>query len=234
MIRQSKSDDRVYKYLRLSNQLRCLLISDKDIEKSAACLHVKVGSLHDPSHANGLAHFLEHMLFLGTKKYPEENSYSKHIQNNGGAKNAATAEDYTYYYFDVKNEAYPQAIDLFSQFFKEPLFTESATDRELNAVDSEYKKNLSDDHRRKFQFEKSIIVKPGSLLNRFSTGGIDTLKYEGVRDDLLKFHGDYYSSNIMNLVMVGREGIENLEKLCIENFTDVPNKNVEPKDFSLE
>ncbi len=89
-------------------------MSDKDAEKSAACLHVGVGSLSDPPHANGLAHFLEHMLFLGTKKYPEENCYSKHIQSNGGVKNAATAEDYTYYYFDVKNEAYPTAIDIFS------------------------------------------------------------------------------------------------------------------------
>lgn len=90
------------------------------------------------------------MLFLGTKKYPEENCYSKHVSSHGGAKNAATAEDYTYYYFDIKNEAFPTAIDMFSQFFKEPLFTECATDREMQAVDSEYKKNLSDDGRRLF------------------------------------------------------------------------------------
>lgn len=69
-LRKSKLDDRLYRYLRLSNSLRCLLISDQDVEKSAACLQVNVGSLHDPKHANGLAHFLEHMLFLGTKKYP--------------------------------------------------------------------------------------------------------------------------------------------------------------------
>ncbi len=59
--------------------MQCLLVSDKDVEKSAACLYVNVGSLHDPSEINGLAHFLEHMLFLGTKKYPEENYYSSFI-----------------------------------------------------------------------------------------------------------------------------------------------------------
>jgi insulysin len=175
IIKKSKNDDRLYKYLKLKNNLRCLLVSDQDVEKSAACLYVNVGSLYDPPHANGLAHFLEHMLFLGTKKYPEENAYSKYVQSNGGSKNAATGEDYTYYYFDIKNESLPQAIDMFSQFFKEPLFTETATDREMNAVDSEYMKNLSEDSRRIFQMEKSEIVRKGSILNRFSTGGLETL-----------------------------------------------------------
>ena len=84
------------------------------------------------------------MLFLGTKKFPEENHYSKFISANGGAKNAATGEDYTYYYYDIKNDKFGESLDIFSQFFKEPLFTESGTERELNAVDSEFKKNLSD------------------------------------------------------------------------------------------
>lgn len=90
------------------------------------------------------------MLFLGTKKYPEENHYSKFLTANGGQKNAATSEDSTYYFFDIKNEKFSEALDIFSQFFKEPLFTESATEREMNAVDSEFRKNLSDESRRIF------------------------------------------------------------------------------------
>ena len=54
------------------------------------------------------------MLFLGTQKYPEENHYSKFIKSHGGVKNAATGEDYTHYYFDVKNEMFPEALDIFS------------------------------------------------------------------------------------------------------------------------
>lgn len=156
-IRKSKVDDRLYRYVKLQNQMRCLLVHDKDVEKSSACMFVGSGSLCDPKSSNaiygdqidGLAHFCEHMLFLGTKKYPEESYYSKFIQNNGGRKNAATGEDYTYYYFDIKNDKFPEAVDIFSQFFKEPLFTPSATERELNAVDSEYKKNISNEARAK-------------------------------------------------------------------------------------
>jgi insulysin len=96
----------------------------------------------------------------------------------------------------------------------------------MNAVDSEYKKNLSEDSRRMFQMEKSEIVRKGSILNRFSTGGLETLKIPTIREDLLKFHDQHYSSNIMNLVMVGRHSLEDLEKLAVENFTEIVDKSV--------
>lgn len=83
-IRKSKLDDRLFRYIRLDNQMRCLLISDADSRTSAATLNVNVGSLSDPEGVNGLAHFLEHMLFLGTKKFPDENHYSKFLTSHGG------------------------------------------------------------------------------------------------------------------------------------------------------
>ena len=47
-------------------------------------MYVASGSLNDPAGTDGLAHFCEHMLFLGTRKYPEENHYSKFIKMHGG------------------------------------------------------------------------------------------------------------------------------------------------------
>lgn len=73
---KSKSDKRLYKLIRLDNKLQCLLISDKEADKSAASLDVKVGCALDPKPLYGTAHFLEHMLFMGTKKYPKENEYA--------------------------------------------------------------------------------------------------------------------------------------------------------------
>jgi len=74
---KSISDRRIYRPLTLPNQLECLLISDRDAQKSAAALSVGVGSFLDPQQAQGLAHYLEHMLFMGTQKYPAENEYSE-------------------------------------------------------------------------------------------------------------------------------------------------------------
>ena len=74
---KSKCDKRIYKHLKLSNRMRCILISDKEADKSAAALDVKVGCSLDPKPLYGTAHFLEHMLFMGTSKYPSENEYSQ-------------------------------------------------------------------------------------------------------------------------------------------------------------
>ena len=84
----------------------------------------------------------------GTKQFPEENHYSKFISHHGGSKNAATGGDYTKYHFDIKNAVFEEALEIFSAFFKDPLFSESAIDREMNAVDSEFRKNLSNESRR--------------------------------------------------------------------------------------
>lgn len=70
-----------------------------------------IGSMNDPVELPGLAHFLEHMLFLGTEKYPEENDYSKYLAENGGSSNAYTARDHTNYYFDVSPSALKGALD---------------------------------------------------------------------------------------------------------------------------
>jgi len=63
---KSCSDKRVYKLLILPNDMKCLLISDPETDKSAASLDVNVGSALDPRPLFGTAHFLEHMLFMGT------------------------------------------------------------------------------------------------------------------------------------------------------------------------
>ena len=68
---KSVSDKRVYRPFCLKNNIQCLVISDQDAQKSAAALSVGVGAFQDPIEAQGLAHYLEHMLFMATKKYPE-------------------------------------------------------------------------------------------------------------------------------------------------------------------
>jgi len=243
-IKKSKLDDRAYRYVKLQNSLRCILVQDKDAEKSSACMFVGTGSLSDPVRGpeskgpgitiDGLAHFCEHMLFLGTKKYPVENHYTQFITSNGGGKNAATGEDYTYYYFDIKNNKFPEALDIFSQFFKEPLFTPSGTDRELNAVDNEYKKNISNESRGTTQIIKSHVCIPGSLLNRFSTGNLETLKSDTILTDLKSFYDQHYSSNLMSLVLVGKQSLDELQELAVENFHQIVNKELPVKDWSGE
>ncbi|TVU34897.1 hypothetical protein EJB05_16753 [Eragrostis curvula] len=76
---RARSDKREYRRVVLPNALECLLISDPDTDKAAACMEVEVGSFSDPEGLEGLAHFLEHMLFYASEKYPGEHEYTKYI-----------------------------------------------------------------------------------------------------------------------------------------------------------
>lgn len=223
----SPSDKRLYKHITLEgNGIQCLLISDPEADKSAASLDVKVGAALDPRPLFGTAHFLEHMLFMGTDKYPSENEYSEYITNNGGMNNAYTSLTDTNYHFDCSNEGFEGALDRFAQFFIAPILNEGSTDREMEAVDSEYNQSLQSDAWRFYSLLQAAVATEGSSLNRFGCGNKGSLKQEGIREALLKFHSDWYSSNIMKLCISGNHTIEKMEEWARSMFAPVPNKNV--------
>ena len=100
---QSKSDKRLYKIVTLKNKMRCILISDDKADKSAASLDVNVGCCLDPRPFYGTAHFLEHMLFMGTEKYPNEIEFMECIKMYGGSRNGFTGLTNTNFFFEVSN-----------------------------------------------------------------------------------------------------------------------------------
>lgn len=74
---KSDNDKCQYRMITLKNSLQILLIHEPELDKASAALDVNVGSMSDPDDIPGLAHFLEHLLFMGTAKYPEENEYNR-------------------------------------------------------------------------------------------------------------------------------------------------------------
>uniref|UniRef100_A0A8C5MX61 Insulin-degrading enzyme n=1 Tax=Leptobrachium leishanense TaxID=445787 RepID=A0A8C5MX61_9ANUR len=235
-ILKSPEDKREYRGLELANGIKAILVSDPTTDKSSAALDVHIGSLSDPKNIAGLAHFCEHMLFLGTEKYPKENEYSQFLSEHAGSSNAFTSGEHTNYYFDVSHEHLEGALDRFAQFFLCPLFDESCKDREVNAVDSEHEKNLMNDAWRLFQLEKAT-GNPNHPFSKFGTGNKLTLETrptkEGVdiRQELLKFHSTYYSSNLMCLCVLGRESLDDMTELIVKLFAEVENKNVPLPEF---
>jgi Secreted/periplasmic Zn-dependent peptidases, insulinase-like len=113
----SPYDERDYRVLELENGLNVLLVSDDEADKAAASMNVRVGSAQDPDDLQGLAHFLEHMLFLGTEAYPEADAYQRYLSRNAGSHNAFTASQDTNYFFSIEPSAFEGALDRFSVFF---------------------------------------------------------------------------------------------------------------------
>ncbi|KAF8892443.1 Metalloenzyme, LuxS/M16 peptidase-like protein [Infundibulicybe gibba] len=173
-LQKSEQDDRDYKLIRLDNGLEAMLVHDPNADKAAASLDVGVGHLYDPVDMPGLAHFCEHLLFMGTKQFPKENEYSEFLAKNNGGSNAYTSTSNTNYYFSVSTSALPGALERFSAFFHSPLFSPSCTSRELNAVDSEHKKNHQTDIWRIFQLNKHLS-KEGHVWSKFGSGNRDSL-----------------------------------------------------------
>ena len=192
-VASSELDRRSFRGLQLSNGLRVLLCSDPEASKAAASMNVAVGSMANPEEWPGLAHFCEHMLFLGTKRFPAEGEFERYISSNGGSNNAFTGAEDTNYYFDCGGDALAGALERFSGFFSEPLFTSSGTLREVQAIDSEHSKNLQSDFWRSDAVLRRR-ARPDHPYSRFFTGNKETLRGgdANARAALLAFWGRYY------------------------------------------
>jgi insulysin len=228
VIEKSPSDQRSYQFLTLDNALDVLVISDPTTDQAAVSMDVGIGSMANPPDREGLAHFLEHMLFLGTQKYPKAGEYQAFIASHGGAHNAFTSLDNTNYYFNINANDLEPALDRFSQFFIAPLFDEAYTDRERNAVNSEYRSKIRDDNRRVYSAMQEVL-NPKHPANRFAVGDLETLsnKNGDLRSALIDFYNTYYSSNRMKLVIFGRQPTDQLANLATTYFSAVKNRNLD-------
>ncbi|MEH0758340.1 insulinase family protein [Vibrio sp. 16] len=232
----SPNDSNTYRYLTLPNGIRVLLTHDANAQKSAAALAVNVGHFDDPQDREGLAHYLEHMLFLGTEKYPKVGEFQSYINQHGGSNNAWTGTEHTCFFFDVSPNAFPSALDRFSQFFTAPLFNPEALDKERQAVDSEYKLKLNDDSRRLYQVNKEVINQAHPF-SKFSVGNLETLGDRGgksIRDEIIDFHYSHYSADLMTLAIIGPQELDELQALCEEMFNDIPNHQLAGKKIDAE
>lgn len=217
--------DRSYRALTLENQLKVLLISDPTSDRAAASMDVAIGSNHDPETFPGLAHFLEHMLFLGTDQFPEAGEYQQYISAAGGSHNAFTAPENTNYFFDVQPAAFEGALDRFSRFFIAPLFDPTYVEREVNAVHSEYQSKLQNEANRSFAVTKEGL-NPAHPFSGFNAGNLDTLQKPGLVEAVRAFYETMYSADRMALAVLSPEPLDALERLVRARFGEVPNRSL--------
>lgn len=218
---------RSYQHVELANGLQVILASDPACDKAAAALCVGIGRLHEPKDMPGLAHFCEHMLFLGTERFPDEAEYKRFVNGHGGHCNASTGDAQTCYAFDIAPKSLRGALDRFSQFFVAPLFTESATERELNAVDSEHSMRITDDGRRRYA-TYLLDANPAHPLH-WGSGNAASLRDEprargqDPHAEVVKFHRDTYSAGDMTLAVLGQESLQELLDIVTPRFSEVRN-----------
>uniref|UniRef100_A0A8C5CJF5 Nardilysin n=1 Tax=Gadus morhua TaxID=8049 RepID=A0A8C5CJF5_GADMO len=201
-------------------------------KQSAAALCIAVGSFSDPEDLAGLAHFLEHMVFMGSEKYPAENGFDAFLKKHGGSDNASTDCERTIFQFDVQRKYFRQALDRWAQFFICPLMIEEAIEREVEAVDSGESLSL-------FLLILFLsTIKPILPLVVLPTGNAQTLKQEpkekqiNTYQRLRDFWKRFYSAHYMTLTVQSKETLDTLEEWVREIFDKVPNNGKPKPDFS--
>ena len=223
---KSLSDKRQYRHLTLPNGLQVLLIEDEEAPRSACSCAASVGSFSDPPEAEGLAHFLEHMLFMGTETHPDENEYSAYLNAHGGMSNAFTTEENTVYYFDVQNEYLKDTLEMFSSFFVCPLFNKESAEKEIRIIDSEYSKQLQSDYWRDVAVLRRQ-ARSDHPYSKFMTGSWQSLWEKprksnlDIREILLDFHKKYYRALDLKVAVYGRDTLDDMQEWVTELFSKV-------------
>ena len=230
-VERSVEDRRRYRLVQLSGGLRALVVSDPQAEKraTAAMCVDRAGARTAPVSLVGLAHYLEHMLFLGSTKYPEESYYKKQVALHNGRCNASTAPEDTVFFFEVDASGFGTVLDVFSQFFVgSPLMDESAAEREVQAVTAEDSRNrVNDDRRRRMVLQNSVAGRThgAHTWSKFGTGNVTTLDAKAaekagvaVRPALLAYRSKFYRTDKMSLVLVSAASLDELEALATSMF----------------
>ena len=227
-MQQSPNDKKRYHAITLANGLRVLLVHHNGARKSAAALAINIGHFDDPPHRQGLAHFLEHMLFLGTEKYPDGSEYQNFISEHGGSNNAWTGTEHSCFFFDIAQAYFTTAMERFGQFFTAPLLSEEFVNKERKNIDAEFKLKLKDDIRRLYDVHKETI-NPKHPFAKFSVGNSKTLADKvgyNLRDEVCDFFQKNYQAHFMTLVLEGPQTLAELEDLARNNFSNIKSNNI--------
>jgi len=224
-IRKSDHDPRSYQAITLSNGMTVLLVSDAAAPKSLAALTLPIGSLDDPDQQPGLAHYLEHMVLMGSARYPQPDNLAEFLKKHGGSHNASTASYRTAFYLEVENDALQPAVDRLADAIAEPLLDPVNADRERHAVNAELTMARSRDGLRMAQVGAETL-NPAHPASRFSGGNLETLSDKPgskLHQALLDFYHSHYSANLMKAVIYSNQPLPALADIAASTFGRVAN-----------
>ncbi|MDA3821329.1 MAG: pitrilysin family protein [Bacteroidales bacterium] len=200
---------------KLKNGLTVLYEPVANVASVSVGLWIKTGSREERVSQYGYAHFVEHMLFKGTKKYSAK-ELARLVDRVGGQHNAATNREYTCYYISVVHDHLELAFDVLSDMFYEPLFDKAELDREKNIIIEEIR--MYDDAPDEFIHDAFLE----SMLNEHplshpilgSIEGIEATTSESLRD----FYSEHYTNDNAILVIAGKIDESLLEDLASKYF----------------
>ncbi len=207
----------------LANGLRVTLRHVPGLKRSAAALRVAAGSHDVPLAWPGLAHFLEHLLFLGTERFPAGEGLMAYVQGHGGQVNASTRERTTDYFFELPTKAFSAGLERLSDMLAQPRMKPDDQLREREVLQAEFIA-WSQDPAAQQQFALFEGLPAEHPLRGFHAGNRDSLQVEqaAFQQALKDFHRQFYQTGQMSLSLVGPQSVEQLKALAEQFAAALP------------
>ncbi|MEI6886737.1 MAG: pitrilysin family protein [bacterium] len=195
-----------------------LLINLPDSYGVSINVFIKVGSRNDPQGKEGLSHFVEHMLFKGTKTYQDSITLAKEIEKIGGDTNAHTSFENTGYYIKIPSEKLTEGVRILSDVLENSLFDASEMEKERNVIIEEIKMYNDDPQSDLFDNVFLPTLYKDTPLRVSPTGFIESVNSIH-RDDLVSFVSKNYISNQMLIVLSGKFDMDESVSILNKEFS---------------
>jgi coenzyme PQQ biosynthesis probable peptidase PqqF len=199
----------------LANGLRVTLRHAPNLKRCAAALRVAAGSHDVPLAWPGLAHFLEHLLFLGTDRFPAGQGLMAYVQSHGGQVNARTSERTTDYFFELPPQAFAGGLERLSDMLAHPRMNPDDQLREREVLHAEYVA-WSQDPTAQQQFALFNGLSQAHPLRGFHAGNRDSLPVAQpeFQQALQDFYQRYYQTGQMTLSLSGPQSLDELREMA--------------------
>lgn len=192
----------MFKKYKLKNGLRVILAPLHETKAVTVLVLVKVGSRYEKREINGVSHFVEHLMFKGTKKRPTTLDIAKELDGVGAEYNAFTAKDHTGYYVKTSHDKVEMSLDILSDVLFNSKFDQAEVEKERNVIVEEI--NMYEDNPMMFMedlFEQTIY---GDSPLGWQIAGPKQVIQEVNRTKIVDYYQHYYHPGNMLIAVAGK------------------------------
>lgn len=216
----------------LKNGMTVLLHPDSTLPAVSLHTWYRVGSKDELEGRTGLAHFFEHMMFKGTKKFPKD-TWGKFLNSKGADYNAFTSSDYTGYYVNAPSEQLDLLLQIESDRMRNLTLEQKEVDSEREVVKEERRMRYDDNVDGGIR-EKMSSTMYTALPYKWLPIGFMTDLNAASMDDLHKFYKTYYSPNNAVLVLAGAFDVAKAKKMIEKYYGSLPQEEIKRPAVAAE
>jgi len=205
---------------KLENGLTIIVKEDHTSPLAIVDTWFRVGSRNEDDRNNGIAHFLEHTLFKGTKTRGE-GQIAKDIEAFGGRTNAGTSMDFTHYYISCESPNIFKALEIQYDVFRNSTLLEETIEKERGVILEEIKRGEDNPHKVLWDTMISSLF-PGHPYGRLTLGTKENISRNIKRDDMVQFFKTWYVPSNMTIVVAGDVDAGKVIEKIKNLFHDLP------------